>query len=91
MDTLIKTDQAAKRHRQSEKRRMRNRMTKSTILTAKKSFLSAVKENDSKKAGSELTFLIKLLDTSAGKGLFHKKTVARKKSRLYKVLNSMTA
>jgi len=88
---LIKTDQAAKRYRQSEKRRLRNRMTKSTILTAKKRFLGAVKEKDQEKAGSELTFLIKLLDTSAGKGLFHKKTVARKKSRLQKVLNSMSA
>lgn len=87
---MIKTDQASKRHRQSETRRMRNRMTKSTILTAKKRFLDAVKENDQEKAGSLLTSLVKLLDTSAGKGLFHKKTVARKKSRLYKVLNSMT-
>lgn len=66
-------------------------MTKSTILTAKKRFLGAVKEKDQEKAGSELNFLIKLLDTSAGKGLFHKKTVARKKSRLQKVLNSMSA
>ncbi|MEA1910667.1 MAG: 30S ribosomal protein S20 [Spirochaetota bacterium] len=88
---MIKTDQASKRYRQSEKRRIRNRMTKSTILTAKKRFLGAVKEKDQEKAGSELNFLIKLLDTSAGKGLFHKKTVARKKSRLQKVLNSMSA
>ena len=88
---MIKTDQASKRHRQSETRRLRNRMTNSTILTAKKRFLGAVKEKDQEKAGSELTFLIKLLDTSAGKGLFHKKTVARKKSRLQKVLNSMSA
>lgn len=88
---MIKTDQAAKRLRQSEKRRLRNRMTKSTILTAKKRFLAAVKENDKEKAGSELTSIVKLLDTSAGKGLFHKKTVARKKSRLHKQLNSMSA
>lgn len=66
-------------------------MTKSTILTAKKRFLSAVKENDKDKAGIELISIVKLLDTSAGKGLFHKKTVARKKSRLHKVLNSMSA
>lgn len=66
-------------------------MTKSTILTAKKRFFAAVKENDQEKAGSELTSIVKLLDTSAGKGLFHKKTVARKKSRLHKVFNSMNA
>ena len=88
---MIKTDQAAKRLRQSETRRMRNRMTKSTILTAKKRFLSAVKAKDQDKAGAEFASLIKLLDTSAGKGLFHKKTVARKKSRLHKVLNSISA
>ncbi len=88
---MIKTDQASKRHRQSETRRMRNRMTKSTILSAKKRFLAAVEEKNQEKAGAELTSLVKLLDTSAGKGLFHKKTVARKKSRLYRVLNSMTA
>ncbi len=88
---MIKTDQAAKRLRQSEKRRLRNRMSKSTILTSKKRFLAAVKENDKEKAGSELKEIVKLLDTSAGKGLFHKKTVARKKSRLHKALNSMSA
>ncbi len=88
---MIKTDQASKRLRQSEKRRMRNRMNKSTILTARKRFSAAVKENDQEKAGSELKTLIKLLDTAAGKSLFHKKTVARKKSRLYKTLNSMSA
>ena len=88
---MIKTDQAAKRHRQSEKRRMRNRMTKSTILTSKKRFLEAVKEKDQEKASSEHNLIVKLLDTSAGRGLFHKKTVARKKSRLHKVLNSMNA
>ena len=88
---MIKTDQASKRLRQNEKRRMRNRISKSTILTAKKHFSVAVKENDQEKAGSELKSLIKLLDTSVGKSLFHKKTVARKKSRLYKALNSMSA
>ena len=88
---MIKTDQASKRLRQSETRRMRNRMNKSTILTAKKHFSAAVKANDQDKAGLELKSLIKLLDTYAGKGLFHKKTVARKKSRLYKALNSMSA
>jgi len=86
---LIGRDQAAKRHRQSETRRMRNRMTKSTILTAKKKFLAAVKENDQEKAGAEFNKVVKLLDTAAGKGMFHKNTVARKKSRLNKVLNSM--
>ena len=86
---MIGRDQAAKRHRQSETRRMRNRMTKSTILTAKKKFLAAVKENDQEKAGAEFNKVVKLLDTAAGKGMFHKNTVARKKSRLNKVLNSM--
>ena len=66
-------------------------MTKSTILTAKKRFSEAVKENDKEKASVELTSIVKLLDTSAGKGLFHKKTVSRKKSRLHKQLNSMSA
>ena len=70
---------------------MRNRMNKSTILTSRKRFSAAVKENDQEKAGLELKTLIKLLDTAAGKSLFHKKTVARKKSRLYKALNSMSA
>ncbi|MDA3939107.1 MAG: 30S ribosomal protein S20 [Spirochaetia bacterium] len=88
---MIKTDQAAKRYRQSETRRLRNRMSKSTILTAKKRFLAAVKDNNKETAGSEFTDIVKLLDTSVGKGLFHKKTVARKKSRLRKVLNSMNA
>ena len=88
---MITKDQAAKRLRQSEKRRLRNRMTKSTILTARKRFQAAVKEKDQEKAQTEFVYVVKLLDTAAGKGMFHKKTVARKKSRLNKALNSISA
>jgi small subunit ribosomal protein S20 len=32
---------------------------------------------------------IKKLDTAAGKGIFHKNTVARKKSRMQKLFNTL--
>jgi ribosomal protein S20 len=33
--------------------------------------------------------MVKMLDTAAGKGIFHKNTVARKKSRMSKLLNNL--
>ena len=82
---------AAKRHRQSEKRRINNRASKSRVRTVTKSFMLAVKTKD--KAAAEVNFkeMSKLMDTASGKGIFHKNTVARKKSRMNKLLNSLSA
>lgn len=74
---------AAKRHRQSEKRRLRNRTARSKVRTATKRFLSAVEAKDKDAATVGYKELTKLLDTAAGKGIYHKNNAARKKSRLH--------
>ena len=80
---------AAKRYRQSRERRMRNRIRKSSILTAKKSFLKAVRDKDATEAENRYQTIVKLIDTAAGKGVYHKNNAARKKSRLNKVLKQL--
>ena len=82
---------AAKRHRQSEKRRLRNRASKSRVRTVTKSFMLAVKNNDKVAAEAKFNEMSKLMDSASGKGVFHKNTVARKKSRMNKLLNSLSA
>ena len=79
----------AKRHKQSEARRLRNRMAKSQIRSSNKRFLLAVENNEKEAAGEEFRKFIKLLDTATSKGVFHKNTTARKKSRMNKLLNKV--
>ena len=75
---------AEKRERQNVKRRMHNRMIKSSVRTQIKKFDAAVqaKDKDATKVAMDLSF--KLLDSAASKGVLHKNTASRKKSRLYK-------
>ncbi len=82
---------AAKRHKQSEKRRLKNRAAKSRVRTVTKGFLSAVKSGNKEAAEANFKEMAKLMDTAAGKGIYHRNTVARKKSRMNKLLNSLSA
>ncbi len=82
---------AEKRERQNQVRRMRNRATKSTMRTAIKKFDAAVVAGDKDAAASALALSIKLLDTTAGKGVIHQNTASRKKSRLQNRFNKLTA
>lgn len=79
-----KNPSALKRHRQSEKRRLRNQAYRSRAKTlAKKVFQAGTVEE----ARSALVSAIKALDKLAAKGIEHKNTVARKKSRLMRAFN----
>lgn len=80
---------AAKRHRQSEKRRVHNRVARSRVRTATKKFLTAVESNDKDGAARSFVEVTKLLDTAAGKGIYHKNTAARKKSRMHAKLSKL--
>ena len=86
---MAKSNSAAKRERQNEKRRMRNRETKSAVRTAIKKFQAAVLLNDAELAKERLTLAVKLVDTAAGKGVFHRNNAARKKSRMYAKYNAL--
>lgn len=75
---------AEKRERQNAKRRMHNRQIKSTVRTAIKKFDAAVVAGDKAKASEAMALSFKLLDSAASKGVLHRNTASRKKSRLYK-------
>ncbi|TVQ24115.1 MAG: 30S ribosomal protein S20 [Spirochaetaceae bacterium] len=80
---------AAKRHKQSEKHRIRNRAVRSQVRTNIRKFLAAVESDTKDAAGEQLHRVTRLLDGAAGKGIYHRNTVARTKSRLHARLNRM--
>lgn len=80
---------ASKRLRQNKKRRLHNKSIKSTVRTSIKSFEQAVMKHEKAEAEKAYTQFVKLMDTAAGKGIYHKNTAARKKSRLHNVLVNM--
>lgn len=79
-----------KRHRQSLKRRAVNRARKSTIKTFVKKAVVAATAGDT--AALELRQKAEsLIDKAAKSSTMHKRTAARKKSRLMKALNKIVA
>ncbi|MFP4378522.1 MAG: 30S ribosomal protein S20 [Spirochaetales bacterium] len=80
---------AAKRHRQSERRRVRNRAVRSKVRTNIRQFLASVESNNKQEAETRYLTVKKLIDNAQGKGVYPKNTAARTKSRLAKKLNSM--
>jgi small subunit ribosomal protein S20 len=80
---------AKKRQRQSEVRRLRNRKVRSEVHTEIRKFLEAVEAKNKEKAGAAYHSCQKLIDSAAGKGVFHMNTAARKKSRLSAKLNAL--
>lgn len=84
----MKNPSAVKRHKQSEKRRMRNRMAKSTVKTIAKKYTLAVKEGNKDIATGLLRNLISKLDKIARKGIIKKNAASRKKSRMQLLYNS---
>ena len=83
--------QAKKRARQNVKRRTINRARKSQVKTQIKHFEAAVSQGDVEAAGEQLRLVTKKLDKTAAKSTMHKRTAARKKSRLAKKLNALKA
>ncbi len=68
-----------KRNRQSEKARLRNRAVRSELRTRAKAAVSAAgTENEAE----SLRLAIQRIDRAATKGVLHKNTAARQKSRL---------
>jgi small subunit ribosomal protein S20 len=82
---------AKKRIRQNAKRRARNRWRKRQVKEAVKAFEDALRDDDADKAAAQLKLCYKRLDTVAAKGVIHKNTAARMKSRLAKRLTAAPA
>jgi small subunit ribosomal protein S20 len=82
---------AWKRVRQNEKARLKNKGVRSEIKTFEKKVESAVESKDTALARQYFHLATKKLDKSAKVGIYHKNTVARKKSHLAKLLNKLAA
>ncbi len=86
---MARNKQAMKRHRQSLKRRARNRHYKSTMRTFVKRVRLAAAEGDGGKAKKALAEAMRIIDKVAGKGIVHRNAAARTKSRLARLVQSV--
>lgn len=82
---------AIKRAGQNEIRRLRNKSTKTRIKSIVKDVRSTVAESSGEKTATRIIAAQSIIDKAAKKGVIHKKTAARKISRLVKLANSSKA
>jgi small subunit ribosomal protein S20 len=75
-------DSALKAHRQNIKRREHNRQLRTRLRSALRDIRTAVDAGDPAKLKDALRSTISLVDKMAGKGLIHRNTAGRYKSRL---------
>ena len=82
---------AEKRVRQNEKRRNVNRSNKSKLRTQIKKLRSALGTSDSQQSQDLLIPTVSLIDKAVNKGVLHRNTAARYKSRLTAHTNKLAA
>lgn len=78
-----------KRARQNLRRRARNQRTISRMRTETKKVVTAVEAKDREAAQAALDVTVPVISKAASKGILHKRTAARKVSRLTKKVNSI--
>jgi len=82
---------AQKRAEVAERNRLRNAAFKSSIKTALKKALEFAQAKDTKQLDAALSQAYKLCDKAVSKGILHKNTASRKKSRLTIAINKLLA
>ena len=80
---------AEKRVRQNEKRNANNRANRSKLRTQVKKLRSAVSATDKAQSTELLNPTVSIIDKMVNKGIIHKNTAARYKSRLTKHVNNL--
>lgn len=80
-----------KRARQNEKRRVANRIYRSSARTRVKRARRLIEAGELEQAELQVSAAISALDRAAQKGIIHKNNAARRKSRLVKMLRSAQA
>ncbi len=85
------TRSAAKAHRQSLKRRLRNRMVRSATRTTVKKAETAIAAGEPEAAREAVRAAMSNLDRAAKKGVIHANAAARRKSRLVLKYNAAVA
>lgn len=91
MATKKKVSSAEKAHRQNVKRRDHNRQLRSRLRTALKGIRSAITSGDLETAKARLDDTFSLVDKMANKGIIHRNTAGRYKSRLVKGIDRRTS
>ncbi len=71
-----------KRNRQNEGRRVRNKAIRSRLKTEVKKAQQAAEGDDRTAAADQVRSTVRLLDKAVSKGVIHKRTAARRKSKL---------
>jgi len=84
---LASIKSAIKRHKQSLKRRARNRHVRSTVKTAVKNLRAAVAEGAPDQAAGLLKTAASVIARAGSKGVLHRKTASRKISRLARAVH----
>lgn len=79
---MANTKQAKKRVRQAEKHRRHNASMRSMLRTSIKKVTAAIGKGDQTAAISTLKEATPVIDRMASRGIIHKNTAARHKSRL---------
>ena len=87
---MARIKSAVKRHKQSLKRRARNRHVRSTLKTAIKDVRSEIVEGTAEKCAELMRNAASILARAGSKGVLHKKTASRKVSRLAKAVHKAT-
>jgi small subunit ribosomal protein S20 len=80
-----------KRNRQNEKHGERNKTVRTALKTATKKVRTAVSAGDADEAMARQRETARALDKAVAKGIVHKRTAARRKSRLAKAASSVTS
>lgn len=88
---MAKLQSAVKRHKQSLKRRARNRHVRSTVKSVVKELRAGIAENAGEKAAELLRNAESVIARAGSKGVLHKKTASRKVARLAKAVHKATA
>jgi small subunit ribosomal protein S20 len=82
---------AVKRARQNEIRRLRNKATRTRVKSIVKEVRTSAGKASSEETKAMLNTAQSVIDKASKKGVIHKRTAARKISRLTKLANSASA
>jgi small subunit ribosomal protein S20 len=80
-----------KRNKTNERRAVANKAVRTALKTSTKKVRTAVAEGDAEAALARSREAARALDKAASRGVIHKRTAARRKSRLAKAANSAAA
>jgi len=90
-EILANVKSSKKRIKVTLRQTLRNRIIRSRTKTAMRKVVAACIANDAAGAKEALIVAVKTIDKAATKGVYHKNNAARKKSKLTKMVNGISA